>query len=57
MNAFDVAFACCALVCGSVADIVGRVRVFAPGALVRGGDGDADRGRHLVQLRVPRRAS
>ncbi|MCQ4209337.1 MFS transporter [Streptomyces longispororuber] len=32
VNAFNVAFACCTLVWGSVADIVGRVRVFAAGA-------------------------
>ncbi|NEB79273.1 MFS transporter, partial [Streptomyces sp. SID14478] len=32
VNAFNVAFACCTLVWGSVADIVGRVRVFGAGA-------------------------
>ncbi|WP_372345361.1 MFS transporter [Streptomyces sp. KL116D] len=32
VNAFNVAFACCTLVWGSVADVVGRVRVFATGA-------------------------
>ncbi|MEV3858625.1 MFS transporter [Streptomyces sp. NPDC050095] len=32
VNAFNVAFACCTLVWGSVADLVGRVRVFATGA-------------------------
>ncbi|MEB8343078.1 MFS transporter [Streptomyces endophyticus] len=32
VNAFNVAFACCTLVWGSVADVVGRVRVFAAGA-------------------------
>ncbi|MET9544677.1 MFS transporter [Streptomyces sp. NPDC006627] len=32
VNAFNVAFACCTLVWGSVADIVGRVRAFTTGA-------------------------
>ncbi|MYW64060.1 MFS transporter [Streptomyces sp. SID8379] len=34
VNAFNVAFACCTLVWGSVADIMGRVRVFAAGAFL-----------------------
>ncbi|MEU6577546.1 MFS transporter [Streptomyces sp. NPDC046805] len=34
VNAFNVAFACCTLLWGSVADIVGRVRAFAAGAAV-----------------------
>ncbi|MFH8289662.1 MFS transporter [Streptomyces sp. NPDC018059] len=32
VNAFNVAFACCTLVWGSVADIVGRLRAFTTGA-------------------------
>lgn len=32
VNAFNVAFACCTLVWGSVADIIGRVKVFTIGA-------------------------
>ncbi|MGW4379530.1 MFS transporter [Kitasatospora sp. NPDC004531] len=34
VNAFNVAFACCTLAWGSVADIIGRVRAFALGAAV-----------------------
>ncbi|MFI6519158.1 MFS transporter [Spirillospora sp. NPDC050679] len=34
VNAFNLAFACCTLVWGSVADIIGRVRAFAVGAAV-----------------------
>ncbi|GGS15623.1 MFS transporter [Streptomyces aureoverticillatus] len=34
VNAFNVAFACCTLVWGSIADVVGRVRAFAAGAAV-----------------------
>ncbi|GAA2976587.1 MFS transporter [Streptomyces drozdowiczii] len=34
VNAFNVAFACCTLVWGSLADLIGRVRAFAIGAAV-----------------------
>ncbi|MEU8774154.1 MFS transporter [Streptomyces sp. NPDC048606] len=34
VNAFNVAFACCTLVWGSIADIVGRVRAFTAGVAV-----------------------